>query len=280
MKINPSEVSSQVRQALLEDLGSGDVTAALLPSTLIVIAEILSREPMLVCGQPWVQEVFHQVDSQIELDWQVAEGDNLSQPSTLCTLRGRARSILTAERTALNFLQTLSATATQTALYKQELKGSGAQLLDTRKTLPGFRMAQKYAVQCAGGTNHRMGLYDAFLIKENHIKACGSVAHAIHLARQKQPPLLVEIEVENLEQLRMALDAHPDRILLDNFDLSLLEQAVKMNQPKRCELEVSGGVSRENIAKIAHTGVDFISVGAITKSIQAIDLSLLIKEVL
>ena len=180
----------------------------------------------------------------------------------------------------MNFLQTLSATATQTYLYTKKLEGSQAQLLDTRKTIPGMRVAQKYAVRCGGGVNHRMGLYDAFLIKENHIKACGSVAHAIALARQANKHLLVEIEVETLAELREALDVHPDRILLDNFSLSMLEEAVKMNQPKYCELEASGGISINNIAEIAKSGVDFISVGAITKSIQAIDLSLLIREVL
>ncbi|CEG56293.1 carboxylating nicotinate-nucleotide diphosphorylase [Legionella fallonii] len=280
MNINPSQVSSDVQRALLEDVGNEDVTAALLPLHLVVEAEIISREPMLVCGQPWVNEAFHQIDSKIEIEWLVAEGDWLPSPSTLCTIHGTAGPILTAERTALNFLQTLSATATQAYFYAQKLKGSQTRLLDTRKTLPGLRIAQKYAVRCGGGVNHRMGLYDAFLIKENHIKACGSVAGAIALARQTHKHLLVEIEVENLVQLREAFDAHPDRILLDNFSQEMLEQAVKMNQPKYCELEASGGISIDNIAEIATSGVDFISVGAITKSIKAIDLSLLVREVL
>ena len=280
MNIDSLQVISDVKHALLEDIGPGDVTAALLPSALIVTAEIISREPMLVCGQPWVNEVFNQIDNKIEVEWCVSEGDWLASPSTLCILQGTASSILTAERTALNFLQTLSATATQTFHFTQKLEGTHTRLLDTRKTIPGLRVAQKYAVRCGGGVNHRMGLYDAFLIKENHIKACGSVAHAIALARQTDKHLLVEIEVESLSELQEAFDAHPDRILLDNFSQSMLEQAVKMNQPKYCELEASGGISIENIAEIAHSGVDFISVGAITKSIKAIDLSLLIREVL
>jgi nicotinate-nucleotide pyrophosphorylase (carboxylating) len=280
MIIDSSQVSSDVKHALFEDVGNEDVTAALLPAHLIVAAEIISREPMLVCGQPWVNEVFHQIDNKIEIEWLVLEGDWLSNQTTLCILHGTASSILTAERTALNFLQTLSATATQTYHYSQKLKGSHTRLLDTRKTIPGLRMAQKYAVRCGGGVNHRMGLYDAFLIKENHIKACGSIAHAITLARQTHKHLLVEIEVESLVELREAFDAHPDRILLDNFSQTMLEQAVKMNQPKYCELEASGGISIDNIAEIAKSGVDFISVGAITKSIKAIDLSLLVREVL
>lgn len=275
-----SQVAFDVKHALQEDVGNGDVTADLLPQRLIVEAEILSREPMLVCGQPWVNEVFKQVDNTVEIEWQVSEGDWLNAPATLCIIHGTASSILTAERTALNFLQTLSATATQTYHYVQKLKGTRTKLLDTRKTIPGLRLAQKYAVHCAGGLNHRMGLYDAFLIKENHIKACGSVAHAIGLARKTDKHLLVEIEVETLGELQEALDAHPDRILLDNFTQDMLEQAVKMNQPKYCELEASGGININNITAVAQTGVDFISVGTITKSIKAIDLSLLIREAL
>lgn len=275
-----SQVAFDVKHALQEDVGNGDVTADLLPQRLIVEAEILSREPMLVCGQPWVNEVFKQVDNTVEIEWQVSEGDWLNAPATLCIIHGTASSILTAERTALNFLQTLSATATQTYHYVQKLKGTRTKLLDTRKTIPGLRLAQKYAVHCAGGLNHRMGLYDAFLIKENHIKACGSVAHAIGLARKTNKHLLVEIEVETLGELQEALDAHPDRILLDNFTQDMLEQAVKMNQPKYCELEASGGININNITAVAQTGVDFISVGTITKSIKAIDLSLLIREAL
>lgn len=280
MKIDSLQVFSDASHALLEDVGTGDVTAALLPETLVARAEIISREPMLVCGKPWVHAVFQQIDDTVELEWHVREGDWLAEPTRLCTIRGSARSILTAERTALNFMQTLSATATQTHHYVKQLKGCTTRLLDTRKTLPGLRLAQKYAVQCGGGVNHRMGLYDAFLIKENHIKACGSIARAIECARQTNKHLLVEIEVETLDELREAFAAHPDRILLDNFSLEMLAEAVKMNQPKYCELEASGGINNETIRAVADTGVDFISVGAITKSIQAIDLSLLIRELL
>jgi nicotinate-nucleotide pyrophosphorylase (carboxylating) len=280
MKIDAMQVSYDVKHALIEDIGKGDVTAALLPPHLIVEAEIISREKMLVCGQHWVNEVFKQVDHKIEIEWLVPEGEWLSAPASLCILHGAAHSILTAERTALNFLQTLSATATKTHDYVQKLQGTSTRLLDTRKTIPGLRFAQKYAVHCGGGVNHRMGLYDAFLIKENHIKACGTVSEAINRARKTAKNLLVEIEVETLAELREALNAHPDRILLDNFSQDMLIQAVKMNSPKYCELEASGGINIENIAEVAKTGVDFISVGAITKSIKAIDLSLLVREVL
>lgn len=280
MSIDLSQVISDVARALAEDVGSGDVTAALLPDNLIVEAELITREPMVVCGQAWVNETLKQVDERIQTQWLVSEGEWLDSAQTLCRIKGPARSILTAERTALNFLQTLSATATQTYHYVQQLQGTNTRLLDTRKTLPGLRLAQKYAVQCGGGVNHRIGLYDAFLIKENHIKACGSIAAAITLARQSNQHLLVETEVENLQELREALDAQPDRVLLDNFSQDMLIEAVKMNQSKQCTLEASGGITLSNIAEIAQSGVDFISVGAITKSIQAIDLSLLVRELL
>lgn len=274
------QVQADVTNALREDIGTGDVTAALLPEHLMVEAEIIAREPMLVCGQPWVDEVFRQVDSNTSISWQVSEGEWLAEPGTLCRLHGSARSILTAERTALNFLQTLAATATQTHHYVQQLQGSTTRLLDTRKTLPGLRVAQKYAVACGGGVNHRMGLYDAFLIKENHIKACGSIANAIALARQTHKNIFIETEVETLDELREALAAEPDRILLDNFNQEMLAEAVRINQSAHCTLEASGGITLENLAEVARVGVDFISVGAITKSIQAIDLSLLIREIL
>jgi nicotinate-nucleotide pyrophosphorylase (carboxylating) len=273
--INQQMIHVDVCRALEEDIGSGDVTAALLPIDLTVNAHILSREPMLVCGKAWVDAVFAEVDRTIQVQWMVQEGVWLAEPKTLCHIRGPARSILTAERTALNFMQTLSATATQTHYYLQQLEGCSTQLLDTRKTLPGLRYAQKYAVACAGGTNHRLGLYDAFLIKENHIKACGSIKDAIAHARQVRPDLWVEIEVETLDELQDALNAMPDRILLDNFTQDMLIDAVAMTK-SRCELEASGGIDINNIARVAQTGIDYISVGAITKSIQAIDLSLLI----
>lgn len=278
MRPKPKLILTDVKRALEEDIGSGDVTAALLPADLTVKAKIVSREPMLVCGQPWVNSTFEEIDSNITIDWFVKEGEWVSQPATLCHIHGLARAILTAERTALNFLQTLSGTATQTYHYLQKLKGYATRLLDTRKTLPGLRVAQKYAVACAGGVNHRLGLYDAFLIKENHIKVCGSIEKAIHMARAKHPELFVEIEVETIEELKEALLAKPDRILLDNFSYKMLVEAVTMNKRQHCELEVSGGVTMQNIALIAKTGVDFISVGALTKSVQAVDLSLLVLE--
>lgn len=274
---NVTDIIADVRRALAEDVGTGDVTAALLPADLVVDAMIISREPMLVCGRPWVDCAFAEIDPTIDIQWLVDEGGWQESPTTLCYIRGLARSILTAERTALNFMQTLSATATQTYHYLQRLKGYRTRLLDTRKTLPGLRLAQKYAVFCAGAVNHRFGLYDAFLIKENHIKACGSITQAILVARQYSDRLLVEVEVESLDELQEALDAKPDRILLDNFDHQMLVDAVAMNQPYQCELEASGGVNLETIAIVAQTGVDYISVGAMTKSIQAIDLSLLVK---
>jgi nicotinate-nucleotide pyrophosphorylase (carboxylating) len=276
MKLNRSVIKNAVRQALVEDIGNGDVTAALLPDRFIAKAEILSREPMLVCGQPWVEEVFAQVDIDIKLNWLVSEGTWLAQPTILCRIEGNARTILSAERCALNFLQTLSGTATKTRMYLQKLKGKKTRLLDTRKTLPGLRLAQKYAVACAGAVNHRIGLYDAFLIKENHIMACGSIQAAIEKARASRPDLLIEVEVENLEELQQALAANPNRILLDNFTREMLQQAVEMNKTHQCELEASGGINLANLAEFADTGVDFISIGALTKSVEAIDLSLLL----
>lgn len=279
MKPQQADILADVKRALHEDLGSGDVSAALIHSTVIAEAEIISREPMLVCGCPWVEAVFAEVDAAIELNWLVKEGEWLAEPATLCQIKGPAASILTAERAALNFFQTLAATATQTYRYLQAIKGTGTRLLDTRKTLPGLRLAQKYAVSCAGGVNHRMGLYDAILIKENHIKACGSISKAIQQARALKKGLFVEVEVENLNELQEALKAKPDRILLDNFSQEMIAEAVKINQSYHCELEASGGINLSTIAAIAQTGVDYISTGAMTKSIQAIDLSLLIRDI-
>ncbi|STX43315.1 nicotinate-nucleotide pyrophosphorylase [Legionella donaldsonii] len=279
MKLSQIDILADVKRALEEDVGNGDVSAALLPAELFAEAEIISREPMLVCGRPWVDAVFAEVNPAIKLDWLVDEGQWLGQPATLCQIKGPAAGILTAERSALNFLQTLSATATKTHEYQLKLQGSKTRLLDTRKTLPGLRHAQKYAVACAGGVNHRMGLYDAFLIKENHIKACGSISQAINQARQMRSDLLVEVEVETLEEMHEALLARPDRILLDNFSNAMLMEAVGIAKPYGCELEASGGIDLNTIAAVAQIGVDYISIGAITKSIQAIDLSLLVREV-
>ncbi|KTD35942.1 nicotinate-nucleotide pyrophosphorylase [Legionella nautarum] len=279
MKPQQADILADVKRALHEDLGSGDVSAALIPSTVIAEAEIISREPMLVCGCSWVEAVFAEVDAAIKLNWLVKEGEWLAEPATLCQIKGPAAAILTAERTALNFFQTLAATATQTYRYLQAIKGTGTRLLDTRKTLPGLRLAQKYAVACAGGVNHRMGLYDAILIKENHIKACGSISKAIKQARLLKKDLFVEVEVENFDELLEALKAKPDRILLDNFPQEMIAEAVKINQTYHCELEASGGINLSTIGAIAQTGVDYISTGAMTKSIQAIDLSLLIRDI-
>lgn len=271
-------IRADVLRALQEDIGSGDVTAELLPEGLQVQANIISREPMLVCGRAWVDCVFQQLSKQIKIEWLVDDGDYLANPSSLCNIQGPAREILTGERTALNFLQTLSATATITNKFVKELAGSPTRLLDTRKTLPGLRYAQKYAVKCGGGVNHRIGLFDAFLIKENHIKACGSIAKAVQLAKTKHPDLLVEVEVESLAELSIALKLPIDRIMLDNFSPSMLEEAIQLRGEFPVALEFSGNVSLQNIAEVAKSGVDYISVGALTKSVQAIDLSLLIKN--
>jgi nicotinate-nucleotide pyrophosphorylase (carboxylating) len=279
MQLNLDLIRADVQRALAEDVGKGDVSSVLIPATCTAVASVISREPMLVCGIPWFDEVFAAVDSTLSVNWMVQEGAWLDAPTVLCHIQGSARSILIAERTALNFMQTLSATATQTHRFLKQLDGLPTRLLDTRKTIPGFRLAQKYAVACAGGTNHRLGLYDAVLIKENHIKACGSIALAIQKSRDIHPTLFVEVEVETLDELREALVASPERILLDNFNLHDLRAAVLMNQPKRCDLEASGGVDISTIREIAMTGVDFVSVGCITKSIHAIDLSLLIQEI-
>ena len=278
MRPNDNDIAMDVRRALLEDIGSGDVTSMLLPDNLTVDAVILSREPMLLCGLPWVDAVFRDIDADVQVRWLIDEGSYLSEPSILCEIHGLARSILTAERTALNFLQTLSGTATKTRRYAQLLAGSNTRLLDTRKTLPGLRLAQKYAVFCGGGVNHRFGLYDAFLIKENHIRACGSLSQAIAMARESHRSLFIEVEVETLLELEEALAAKPDRILLDNFSVAMMTEAVAMSRKQQVALEASGGIDSNTIAAVAATGVDYISVGQLTKSVEAIDLSLLIKE--
>lgn len=273
------DILADVKRALEEDLGSGDVSAAIFPQTLQCEAEIISREPMVVCGKPWVNAVFESTNKNIKLKWLVKEGDYLNTGRVLCQIFGQAASILTLERTALNFLQTLSATATKTYKYVQKIKKYKTRLLDTRKTIPGLRLAQKYAVTCGAGHNHRFGLYDAFLLKENHIKSAGSIEKAVLQARKLRPELLLEVEVENIAELKEAIIAKPDRILLDNFDLLTLAEAVAINKAK-IPLEASGNATLETIDKIAQTGVDFISVGDLTKSITAIDLSLLIRKIL
>ena len=271
-------IVSDVQRALSEALGSGDITASLLPEDLPITADIIAREPLLMCGQAWVEEVFRQLHSQIKINWLVAEGQWLAQPTTLATVEGPARYVLTGERTALNFLQTLSGTATRTHHYVQKFKGSKTQLLDTRKTIPGLRIAQKYAVTCGGGVNHRLGLYDAFLIKENHIKACGSITQAISMARATYPDRPVEVEVETLNELQEAIAVKPERIMLDNFDEAMVKKALIMNQNSSAKLEISGGLTLDKVDQMVALGVDYISVGDLTKSVQAIDLSLLVRD--
>jgi nicotinate-nucleotide pyrophosphorylase (carboxylating) len=275
--MDSKQIAQDIQRAFTEDLGTGDVSAALLPEELGIKAIIISREPMVVAGIPWVEAAFKMLDPNISLHWLVEDAQVLDQPQTLCMLRGNARSILSAERTALNFLQTLSGTASKVRRYVDEISHTSTKLLDTRKTLPGLRAAQKYAVRCGGGMNHRFGLYDAYLIKENHIRALGSLRQAVDYAKSQQDGLMIEVEVEDLIQLKEAFQAKPNRILLDNFSLTMLEAAVRMNQPRICELEASGGVGLDNIAQVANTGVDWISVGDLTKSVQSIDLSLLVE---
>jgi len=265
-----------VARALREDIGSGDVTAELIAATAQTQARVLCRQPAVLCGAPWFDASFHQLDPGLRIEWKFADSDRVPAGSILCEITGAARPILTAERTALNFLQLLSATATVTRRYADALAGSGCQILDTRKTIPGLRSAQKYAVRCGGGANHRLGLYDMVLIKDNHIAAAGSIAAAIHAARSRSAVLPIEVEVENLEQLRQALSAGADHVLLDNFELDTLRAAVAFNraQPRPAMLEASGGVTLERVGAIAATGVDHISSGALTKDILAIDLSM------
>jgi len=259
--------------ALDEDIGPGDITAGLVDSSEVATATVITREAGVICGTQFVDAVFHAVDPSLCVTWSKCDGDALQTNDTLFTVSGRARSILTAERTALNFLQMLSGTASYSAHLAQLVDGTGTKLLDTRKTIPGFRLAQKYAVTCGGCYNHRIGLFDAFLIKENHIAACGGIEQAISTAQAQAPGKPVEIEVENLNELRAALDAGADRVMLDNFSLSDLRQAVTLNAG-RSELEASGNVTQETLLSIAQTGVDFISIGALTKVILPLDLSM------
>lgn len=270
-------ISESVRLALAEDIGAGDITGLLVPEASLAKAQIISRQPAVICGIAWANEVFKQIDPAVILDWRVQDGDRVITNQLLCILSGKARALLLGERTALNFLQTLSGTATVTRDLVTSIVGTHAKILDTRKTIPGLRLAQKYAVTCGGGCNHRLGLYDAFLIKENHIMACGSITQAIKAAKQQRPNYPVEIEVEDLQELQEAIDAGADIIMLDNFDLANLRAAVAINQGK-VKLEVSGGVSKDNVRAIAETGVDYISVGALTKNIQALDLSMRFTE--
>ena len=275
--ISLSNVLFDVANALREDLGEGDVTAELLPIEKQVCATIIARESLVVCGTAWALQSFKSIDSTIAVEFFYNDGDVAKEGATLCRMKGNARAILTAERVALNFLQLLSATSTKTRDYVNRIKHTRAQILDTRKTLPGLRYAQKYAVKCGGGRNHRMGLFDAFLIKENHIKACGSIQEAVLLAKSKHSDKVIEVEVETLEEFQEALLVKPGVIMLDNFSLKNLQQAVNLKKENKVKLEASGGISVQTIKDIAETGVDYISIGDITKSISAIDLSLLVE---
>lgn len=268
-----TDIIQQVRAALAEDIGSGDITAHLIPAAQTGQARIITRELAIVCGKPWVDEVIKQVDSRIRIEWLVAEGEQVSGDRALFTLHGPARSLLTAERAALNFLQLLSGTATLCRRYADLVADTNVRLLDTRKTIPGLRTAQKYAVTIGGCHNHRIGLYDAFLIKENHIAACGGIAAAVQQARRQSPGKPVEVEVENFDELKEALAANCEIIMLDDFTLNDMEAAVKLTA-RRAKLEASGGINDENLLAIAKTGVDFISIGGLTKHCRAIDLSM------
>lgn len=270
-------LSQTVQSAIAEDVGDGDITAGLIAADKIASATVITREAGILCGTAWVDEVFKQVDPSLMPNWQVKDGDQVAPDQVLFTVTGNARSILTAERPALNFLQTLSGTATATARYCSLIQHTNATLLDTRKTIPGLRLAQKYAVACGGGSNHRIGLFDAFLIKENHIEACGSIPKAIETARAHKQGVRIEVEVESLEEFRIALDAAPDWIMLDNFSLEDMRTAVTTNHSVK--LEASGGIeSPEDLIAIAETGVDYISIGALTKHVQAMDLSMRITD--
>ena len=282
------DISRAVRAALLEDLGgaltaqnqpdaSADITAQLIPADRQASARVITREAGVFCGKAWVDEVFAQLGGEVKVEWKVQDGDLLSPDQELFRLHGPARVLLTGERNALNFVQTLSGVATITARYVAELAGTQCRLLDTRKTLPGLRDAQKYAVTCGGGKNHRIGLYDAYLIKENHILACGGIVEAVDEARRLNPGKPVEVEVESLAELGQALDAGADIIMLDNFDVPMMGEAVALNAgrgERRARLEVSGNVTLATLAEFAATGVDDISVGALTKHVRALDLSM------
>jgi len=272
----PADLGAQVEAALREDLGGGDVTASLVPAAQRVRGSVVSREQAVLCGRAWADETFRQLDSKVQLTWHAADGDGVAAQQVIFSIAGPARPVLTGERTALNFLQLLSATATAARRFVDAVAGTGCQILDTRKTLPGLRTAQKYAVRCGGARNHRMGLYDQVLIKENHIAAAGSLTGAIEAARHSAAGVTVEVEVETLGELQEALSARADIVMLDEFALEDMRAAVALNraQGAAAKLEVSGSVSLDAVRAIAETGVDFISVGAITKNVRAIDLSM------
>lgn len=268
-----AEIEANVRRALLEDVGGGDITAQLIPAERLAKATIISRDNAVIAGTAWVDAVFRQLDPRVAVHWQVMDGDRVSPDQALFHLEGPARSLLTGERSALNFLQMLSGVATRARYFADMVSGTQVKLLDTRKTLPGLRLAQKYAVTCGGCHNHRIGLYDAFLIKENHIAACGGVAEAVEAAHRIAPGKPVEIEVEDLAELRLALDAGADIIMLDELSLDDMREAVRLTAG-RARLEASGGINEDTLRVIAETGVDYISIGAMTKDVKAVDLSM------
>jgi nicotinate-nucleotide pyrophosphorylase (carboxylating) len=268
-----AEIQRAVRNALDEDLGRGDITAALIPADQQGVARVISRERAVLCGKPWFTAVFHQLDAAIRITWRFDDGDRVEADDELCRLSGNARALLSGERTALNFLQTLSGTATLAQEYHDRVSDLPVTLLDTRKTLPGLRYAQKYAVRCGGCTNHRLGLYDGILIKENHIAACGGLVAAVSSAKRLAPSTPVEVEVESLAELEAALHSGADRLLLDNFELDTLRAAVARTRGQ-VPLEASGGVNLETVRGIAETGVDFISIGGLTKDVRAVDMSM------
>lgn len=270
----PAElIDLDVARAFAEDIGAGDATADLLPAAAHATAVLTCREQAVLAGTPWFDACFRRLDPDVRIEWRHRDGDTMAADTAVCTLHGQARALVTAERSALNFLQLLSGTATVTARYVAALAGTATRLLDTRKTVPGLRLAQKYAVRCGGGWNHRIGLYDGVLIKENHILAAGGIAAAVAAGRRMHPSLPLEVEVENLDELAQALEAGADRIMIDNFDLPMMREAVQITA-RRAALEVSGNVDLDTISAIGHTGVDFVSVGALTKHVRAIDLSL------
>ncbi len=271
------DITRSVVQALAEDLGSGDLTAALIAEETRSHARVVTREAAVLCGAPWFDEVFWQLDPDVDVRWHASDGDTLEPGTTVCELRGPSRPILSGERTALNLLQTLSGTATATRAYADAIAGTHARILDTRKTVPGLRRAQKYAARCGGGSNHRVGLYDAVLIKENHIAAAGGISAAVDAAAAQTKSVMIEVEVESLAQLNEALATSADRLLLDNFSVDDLAKAVELRNAKgkaSIELEASGNITLANVRAVAETGVDFISVGAITKNVTAIDYSM------
>ncbi len=267
-------LAATVAAALQEDMGSGDITALLVPAEAAASARVISREAAVICGRPWVDEVFRQIDPLCQIEWAVREGESIAANTVIFRVSGKARSLLTAERSALNFLQTLSGVATVSRHYAELVSHTGVKILDTRKTIPGLRLAQKYAVHCGGCQNHRMGLSDAYLIKENHIAACGNITQAVQAAQKLNPGRKIEVEVETLADLEEALTANADIVLLDNFSIELLQEAVRQNRG-RAKLEASGGFSHDTLVSVAETGVDYISVGSLTKHVRAIDFSML-----